>query len=93
MAINLLRSLQIVKKSPSLNLAAFRFSHVASTNYESELQKIGNREVVGPGINNQPNYFDQGDFPCPAIRFKTVTPAIQVWKLLNFENKSLFICT
>ncbi|XP_054267061.1 uncharacterized protein LOC128989214 [Macrosteles quadrilineatus] len=34
-----------------------------------EREVIGCREVVGPGMNNKPIYFDRQDFPCPAIRF------------------------
>jgi hypothetical protein len=39
---------------------------------------IGNREIVGFGMNGQPNYIDRVDFPLPAIRYKEVTPDIQV---------------
>lgn len=39
---------------------------------------IGNREIVGFGMNGQPNYMDRVDFPLPAIRYKEVTPDIQV---------------
>lgn len=41
---------------------------------------IGNREIVGFGMNGQPNYIDRVDFPLPAIRYKEVTPDIQVGK-------------
>lgn len=40
--------------------------------------KIGKREVVGYGINSQPNYIDSIDFPMPAVRFREPTPEIQV---------------
>jgi len=39
---------------------------------------IGKREVVGFGMNGQPSYLDRVDFPMPAIRYKEVTPEIQV---------------
>ncbi|KAK4021030.1 hypothetical protein OUZ56_002963 [Daphnia magna] len=56
---------------------------------------IGNREVVGFGMNGQPNYIDRVDFPLPAIRYKEVTPDIQVlrekekgdWHKLTIEEK------
>merc|ERR1712136_734587 len=56
---------------------------------------IGNREVVGFGMNGQPNYIDRVDFPMPAIRYKEVTADIQVlkdkekgdWKSLTMEEK------
>lgn len=41
-------------------------------------EKIGSREIVGFGLNGQPNYFDKLDIPMPAIRFKEITPDIQV---------------
>lgn len=44
----------------------------------STLSKIGNREVVGFGLNGEPSYIDRVDFPMPAIRFKESTPDIQV---------------
>jgi len=31
--------------------------------------RIGNRDIVGHGINNRPNYFDQFSFPYPAVRW------------------------
>lgn len=43
---------------------------------------IGNREIVGFGMNGQPNYIDRVDFPLPAIRYKEVTPDIQVSVIL-----------
>ncbi|RUS77065.1 hypothetical protein EGW08_015177 [Elysia chlorotica] len=57
--------------------------------------KIGNREVVGFGINGQATYIDKGAFPCPAIRFKEDTPEILKlrekekgdWKSLSLEEK------
>lgn len=39
---------------------------------------IGKREVVGFGMNGSPSYLDRVDFPMPAIRYKEVTPEIQV---------------
>ncbi|XP_046635377.1 cytochrome c oxidase subunit 4 isoform 1, mitochondrial-like [Daphnia pulicaria] len=56
---------------------------------------IGNREIVGFGMNGQPNYIDRVDFPLPAIRYKEVTPDIQVlkekekgdWNKLTIEEK------
>lgn len=42
------------------------------------LTKIGNREIVGYGMNGEPSYMDLEDFPMPAVRFKEITPDIQV---------------
>lgn len=42
------------------------------------LKEIGQREVVGFGINGNPVYTDRTDFPLPAIRFKEPTPDIMV---------------
>jgi hypothetical protein len=40
--------------------------------------RIGNREVVGFGLNGQYSYQDRVDFPMPAVRFKENTPDIVV---------------
>lgn len=40
--------------------------------------RVGNRDVVGFGINGQANYFDRLDFPFPATRFRENTPDILV---------------
>ncbi|KAH8235317.1 hypothetical protein KR038_010392 [Drosophila bunnanda] len=58
---------------------------------------VGDREVVGYGINGRPIYFDRSDFPFPAIRYRTVTPEVTAirekelgdWKLLALEDKKL----
>lgn len=33
-------------------------------------ERIGKREIVGPGFNGEPCYEDRVDFPFPAIRFR-----------------------
>lgn len=48
--------------------------------------KIGTREVLAHGINGEPVYIDCVDFPCPAIRYKEVTPDIQVKKIQSFSQ-------
>ncbi|KAK8388191.1 hypothetical protein O3P69_020224 [Scylla paramamosain] len=61
----------------------------------SSLAKIGNRDVVGFGVNGAPNYYDRVDFPMPAIRFKENTPDIMAlrekekgdWNKLTVEEK------
>ncbi|XP_059160730.1 cytochrome c oxidase subunit 4 isoform 2, mitochondrial-like [Physella acuta] len=57
--------------------------------------KIGNREVVGYGVNGMASYIDRCEFPCPAIRFKEETADIAKlrqqekgdWKKLTLEDK------
>lgn len=79
MAGNLLRTVQVVKRSPSLNIATIRLGHGQVGQYDPELAKIGNREVVGYGLNGMPSYIDRPDVPAPAIRFKpNDAPGIQV---------------
>ncbi|KAK4324920.1 hypothetical protein Pmani_004457 [Petrolisthes manimaculis] len=61
----------------------------------SSLSKIGNREVVGFGLNGDASYIDRVDFPMPAIRFKENNPDIQAlrekekgdWGKLTLEEK------
>ncbi|KAH8342703.1 hypothetical protein KR084_000586 [Drosophila pseudotakahashii] len=56
---------------------------------------IGDREVVGYGINGRPLYFDSQDCPFPAIRYREVTPELCAirekelgdWKKLSLEDK------
>lgn len=40
--------------------------------------RIGNRDVVGYGVNGSANYKDDPHFPFPAIRFKENTKDICV---------------
>lgn len=39
---------------------------------------IGNREVVGFGVNGEPHYLDTTVCPMPAIRWKESTPDVLV---------------
>lgn len=56
---------------------------------------IGDRDIVGYGMNGEPSYLDKLDFPMPAIRFKENTPEVQAlrekekgdWKALSMEDK------
>lgn len=56
---------------------------------------IGNREIVGFGLNGQPVYIDAHDFPFPAIRWKEPTSEINAlrekekgdWNALTCEEK------
>jgi len=56
---------------------------------------IGNREVVGFGMNGEENYLDTLNAPFPAIRFKEETPEIVKikakeagdWKKMTLEEK------
>ena len=52
----------------------------------STVSKIGNREIVGFGLNGSPSYLDRLERPMPAIRFKENTPEIQV--ILKFLLKN-----
>lgn len=40
--------------------------------------KIGKREVVGYGLNGEEAYLDLEECPMPAIRYKEITPDLQV---------------
>lgn len=39
---------------------------------------IGNRDIVGFGINGTPVYVDCADYPMPAIRWQEMTPDLAV---------------
>ncbi|RZF32731.1 hypothetical protein LSTR_LSTR005924 [Laodelphax striatellus] len=60
-------------KQPVPVAVSYRSAHHGMVDYE--LAKIGNREVVGYGMNGDPNYLDQTMFPFPAIRFKSFDTA------------------
>uniref|UniRef100_A0A0K8TC14 Cytochrome c oxidase subunit 4 n=1 Tax=Lygus hesperus TaxID=30085 RepID=A0A0K8TC14_LYGHE len=59
------------------------------------VSKIGNREVVGFGMNGKPEYVDHVAFPFPAIKFRELTPEDKAleekakgdWKLLTTAEK------
>jgi len=71
------------------------FQQVANVSLAHEKAKIGNREVVGWGINGKYSYIDHLCFPMPAIRWRETTPEIQElrnkekgdWKKLSVEEK------
>lgn len=48
--------------------------------------RIGNREIVGHGMNGQANYQDRIDYPMPSIRFREDTADIKVLSPLYDEN-------
>ncbi|XP_024937698.1 cytochrome c oxidase subunit 4 isoform 1, mitochondrial-like [Cephus cinctus] len=57
--------------------------------------RIGNREVVGFGMNGTYSYLDRVDFPFPAIRFRRSTPELMAlrekergdWRKLSIAEK------
>lgn len=50
------------------------------------VKKIGKREIVGFGMNGEPHYMDLWDYPFPSIRFKEMTPDLEVKNKL-LDNK------
>lgn len=86
----LLRSSRIFRVAAINPAAAHNSSHAPVP-----VSPIGNREVVGFGVNGRENYVDRFDFPMPAIRYKAPTPDIQAlrekekgdWKKLTIEEK------
>jgi cytochrome c oxidase subunit 4 len=58
-----------LKSSPAL------FQQVAAIHGRS---RIGNRDVVGYGLNGEYIYVDHIAFPMPAVRFKENTPEVMV---------------
>lgn len=69
------------QRLPSNSVA--RASHAAVATPFAD-PKIGNREVVGSGYNGGLNYDDRVDFPCPAVRYKVITPDIKVCYMLFY---------
>jgi len=56
---------------------------------------LGNRDIVGFGVNGAPTYEDLPEFPCPAVRFRENTSEIMAlrekekgdWHKLTLEEK------
>ena len=57
--------------------------------------KIVGRDIVGYGLNGEPQYFDSITYPCPSVRFMKNTPEIMAlrekekgdWKKLTLDEK------
>lgn len=57
--------------------------------------KVGNRDIVGFGVNGSPIYEDIPEFPCPAVRFRENSSEIMAlrekekgdWHKLTLEEK------
>lgn len=49
--------------------------------YQHSKAVVGNRDVVGFGINGEPTYDDRSDFPMPAIRWKETSKDILVIRI------------
>lgn len=73
--------------------AAHRITPIAT--YYQGREKVGNRDIVGFGMNGEPSYIDRHDFPCPAVRFMENKPDIVAlrekeksdWKTLSMDEK------
>ncbi|XP_075230477.1 cytochrome c oxidase subunit 4 isoform 1, mitochondrial-like [Lycorma delicatula] len=78
---------------PSYNLLVNSVRHTYPIGSWEKI--IGDREIVGHGINGDPTYFDCVMTPCPAIRFQSNSPYIQAlrekekcdWRNLTIEEK------
>ncbi|XP_034947294.1 cytochrome c oxidase subunit 4 isoform 1, mitochondrial-like [Chelonus insularis] len=79
------------------NRVPIRFSSHAHGELPHWRHKIGNREIVGYGVNGEPTYLDLFDYPFPAVRFREITPDLQVlkekekgdWKKLTLDEKKM----
>jgi len=87
------RLLKLTKlRSGQSGLVPLQFQQAACVHNRS---KIGNRDVVGYGINGEYIYVDHIAFPMPAIRFKENTPEVMAlrekekadWKKMSVEEK------
>lgn len=58
-------------------------------------EKLGNRDIVGFGMNGEPSYIDREDFPCPAVRFRENSSDVLAlrekekgdWKKMSLDEK------
>lgn len=73
--------------------ATHRITPIAT--YYQGREKVGNRDIVGFGMNGEPSYIDRPDFPCPAVRFLENKPDVLAlrekeksdWKTLSLDEK------
>jgi len=49
---------------------------ISQADRDEHFPRIGNRDIVGVGVNNRPNYGDRFDFPYPAVRWGENTPTL-----------------
>lgn len=93
MSLPILRGVLRVEKL-AVCRAAYGSAAVANPN-----AVLGDRQIVGYGMNGQPMYFDRADFPLPGVRFRVDTPDIKAlrekekgdWKKLSVaEKKALY---
>lgn len=78
--------------APAVNQAA-----VAKYGYDRSMvyPRIGEREIVGFGLNGHPSYFDQPAHPMPAVRWAEDTPELAAlrtkakgdWASLTVDEK------
>lgn len=67
---------QLVQKTVFLKSKSLSPLCVTSNRNVYGKSRIGNRDVVGHGINGSNIYFDLMDYPFPAIRFREETPEL-----------------
>jgi cytochrome c oxidase subunit 4 len=80
----------LLRLQTKLKPTAVAFQQIAAVHNRA---RIGNREVVGYGINGEYTYVDHIAFPMPAIRFRENTPEIQVRKSYGGNlHRCLFEC-
>lgn len=74
-----------VRNTPKGQLPLMVARASSSSAQAEQLEKIGNRDVVGFGWNGEPIYQDRVDYPMPAIRFKENTPDVLVSFIVYHE--------
>lgn len=90
------RGLPLVQRSISTTSSVNTVDAALSQQQKDKFYpKLGNRDIVGFGVNGNPTYADREDFPCPAVRFKENSPEILAlrqkeagdWKNLTMDEK------
>lgn len=70
-------ALKILRRFPQIKPKGYSSAKI----HNNQRCIIGNREIVGYGLNGEPQYIDRVDFPMPSIRYKESTPDIMVGTL------------
>jgi len=81
----------------ALSTSASKSSEFTLTPAERDIHypQLGNREIVGYGLNGTPTYVDLEEVPAPAVRFGENTDEVMAlrakeqgdWKSLSLEDK------
>nr|AAA74396.1 cytochrome c oxidase subunit IV [Urechis caupo] len=86
---------RLVQRSMSSLSAQIPEAQLSQTQKDAAYPKLGNRDIVGYGMNGLPTYIDLPEFPAPAVRYGENTAEVVAlrekekgdWNSLSVEEK------